>query len=57
MNTFNIWMRNDAATGPTGPWVYLCAVVAKTEHDAMKLAQQRFGYENQYQIYEGLGVR
>ena len=51
--TWNIWVYNKEAKGPTGPWQFGCAVLAKDEGEAMEIARSRFGLNDKYMVYEG----
>ena len=51
--TYNVWRSNPAIKSPTGPWEYAAAVVAKSEEEAVKCAQQRYG-AGFYKAYPGL---
>ena len=53
MTTYNIWRLNKSIKSPTGPWEYVAAVVASSEEDAIKCAQQRYG-AGAYKAYAGL---
>lgn len=53
MKTFNIWKLVKEQVGPTGPWQFQSAVLARNESDAIETAKMRHGLDAQYKVYEG----
>jgi hypothetical protein len=53
MKTFNIWKLVPEQVGPTGPWQFQSATLARNESEAIETAKMRHGLDAQYKVYEG----
>lgn len=54
MKTFNIWECRNEWNGPTGPWKFASACIAKDEQEALETAKMRHGLDGKFKVYEGL---
>ena len=54
MKTFNVWKLVNEPVGPTGPWQFQSAVLARNEAEALETAKMRHGLKAEYKVYEGL---